>query len=97
MPDHIASRREVPVPMSALTRYAGEYEFENERWIVVVENGKLFGVATKQKYQLHPESERMFFVYEFDEQFEFEVDAGGRVVGVVEHSRGRERRARKVR
>ena len=93
---HIASRTEVQVPISTLRKYAGEYQFGEERWRIVLENGKLFGVSSREKYQLHAESDRKFFVYEFDEQYEFEVDRAGNVSGVVEHSRGNARRGQKV-
>ncbi len=97
-PAWITSHHEVQLRRDQLQKFAGIYEYEGGARVVVEEqNGKLFVVAKWSKWQLHPESADSFFLYEDDEQIKFEKDELGKIVGLIDRTRGTDEHARLIR
>jgi CubicO group peptidase (beta-lactamase class C family) len=80
-----AARKEIALAGDLLGRYQGEYELMPGFSIVItLEEGQLMGQATGQpKVELFAESETNFFLKVVDAQMVFDIDAAGRVTGLL--------------
>ena len=83
-------RKEIAVDEKVLERYVGTYELAPTFAITIAREGNhLFEQATGQpRFEIFAESERDFFLKVVDAQITFEVDAEGRVTGMVLHQNG---------
>ena len=93
-------RTAIELPASALTAYAGVYEFAPGWELrVTTQNGALYGVSSLggTPARLWPESPTEFFLKETDAQITFTRNSSGAVTGAVVHQFGRDRAARKIR
>jgi serine-type D-Ala-D-Ala carboxypeptidase/endopeptidase len=84
------ARKEIAVDEKVLERYVGTYELAPTFAITITREGNhLFAQATGQpRFELFAESERDFFLKVVDAQVTFDVDAEGRVTGMVLHQNG---------
>ncbi len=81
-------KKEAMVSREVLEQYAGKYQAPKTGEIVVTRNDKLLGLTIgDKKYELHPESESMFFTTGRDLTFEF-VKESGKVSKVVVREHG---------
>jgi hypothetical protein len=93
-------RTAIEIPASAITSYAGVYEFAPGWELrVTTQNGALYGASSLggPPLRLWPETSSDFFVKEGDAQVTFTRDASGAVTGLVAHQFGRDRPAKKIR
>ncbi len=83
-------RKEIAVDEKILERYVGTYELAPTFAIAVTREGNhLFAQATGQpRFEIFAETERDFFLKVVDAQITFDVDAEGRVTGMVLHQNG---------
>jgi len=83
-------RKEIALDEKVLERYVGTYELAPTFAITITREGThLFEQATGQpRFEIFAESERDFFLKVVDAQITFEVDAEGRVTGMVLHQNG---------
>ena len=83
-------RKEVALDEKTLERYVGRYELVPSFVITVTRQGShLFAQATSQpRFEIFASGERDFFYKVVDAQITFEVDAQGRVTGLVLHQNG---------
>lgn len=90
-------RKEITLPASQLTAYAGEYEVTPTLTLSVTsDNGSLFVQLTGQpKLPVFAEAADRFFLRVADVQLTFRRDSAGAVNGVTLHQNGRETLARK--
>lgn len=90
-------RQAIAVAPDALHAFEGVYELAPTFAITVsVVDGKLMAQATGQdSFELHPESDNLFFLREVDAQVTFTRDAAGAVDGLILHQGGRDSRAPK--
>ena len=78
-------RKAVTLDPKILDRYAGEFTVTPAfKLVITVENGHFLAQATGQpKFELFAESETRFFLKVVDAQVEFQLDAGGKVTGLI--------------
>jgi len=90
-------KKAIHLDPAILDRYAGEYELMPGFSIVVsLEGEHLMAQATGQpKLEIIPESETRFFLKEVDAQIEFQLDAAGKVTGLILHQGGQSLPAKK--
>jgi len=83
-------RKEIAVDEKVLERYVGTYELAPAFAITITREGNhLFEQATGQpRFEIFAESERDFFLKVVGAQITFEVDAEGRITGMVLHQNG---------
>jgi hypothetical protein len=88
----------IKVEPKILDAYVGQYELTPQFIISVSkESNRLFAQATGQpKIELHPESEKDYFIKEVDAYITFERDANGKVTQLVLHQNG-DKPAKKIR
>ena len=93
-------RKEIVIDPGQLDRLAGQYQPPAPAGVLTIErqgDGLVFkSEVVPQGLRLHAESERTFFVMEADLRLAFEVDARGRVTGVVVTFGGTDARAVRV-
>ena len=90
--------KEISVDPKLFDRYVGKYAITTEFQLTVTqEGGHLFAQATGQRrFELFPESERDYFVKDFDAQVTFEVQGQDRATGLVLHQNGKDQHAHRV-
>jgi beta-lactamase regulating signal transducer with metallopeptidase domain len=78
--------------------YVGFYRLSDQKVLAVTREGdRLFNQTTGQrKFEIFPESDRKFFYTISAAQVSFEPDSDGRIVALVLHQDGRERRAPRI-
>lgn len=93
----LIERTEVEVTAKILETYVGDYKLREDFVIAItVEDGTIWAQATDQpNFQIYPESEKEFFVKDFNAQITFETNDSGKTVGLVLHQGGRDMRATK--
>ncbi len=93
-----AARTEIALDPKLYDRLAGDYELAPNFLITILrKDGKLVSRATGQaEVELFPESETRFFLKVVDAQVDFQVDAAGRVTGLILHQGGQDLPARKI-
>ena len=101
-PSALPPKRRIAInlPVSALSPYAGVYQFTRGVELeVTLRDGALFARSSTGGGALHlwPESRKAFFVKEVDAQVTFSRDGNGNVTGLVLHQYGRDRPATRVR
>jgi serine-type D-Ala-D-Ala carboxypeptidase/endopeptidase len=91
-------RTAIAVDPSLLDRYVGRYQLAPTFHLVVTREGsQLFLQATAQpKFELFAETERDFFVKEFDAQVTFVVEGTGRSTKLILHQNGLDQEAKRV-
>ena len=101
----VRTAKTLPVEPKAVTldpkildRYPGEYTVTPAfKFVFTVESGHLMGQATGQpKFELFAESETRFFLKVVDAQVEFQLDAGGKVTGLLLFQGGQKLPAQKT-
>jgi D-alanyl-D-alanine-carboxypeptidase/D-alanyl-D-alanine-endopeptidase len=85
-----ARRTEITLDTAVLDRYVGRYDMQDEGVVVIGRQGTLLTIELPAswglpKLQLHAEKEREFFTTGLPLQATFEVDATGRVTGMLVH------------
>jgi hypothetical protein len=90
--------KETHVEPASYKRFEGRYELAPTFAITIVAEGEhLYEQATGQpRFEIYPEGPTKFFLKVVDAQITFEVDAGGKVTGMVLHQNGRDLPGRKV-
>jgi CubicO group peptidase (beta-lactamase class C family) len=83
-----ARRTEISLDAAILDRYVGRYDMQDEGVVVIGRQGTLLTIELPAswglpKLRLHAEKEREFFATELPLQATFEVDANGRVTGML--------------
>jgi hypothetical protein len=83
-----ARRTEIRLTEAVLDRYVGRYDMQDEGVVVIGRQGTLLTIELPAswglpKLLLHAEKEREFFAKELPLQATFEVDASGRVTGML--------------
>jgi serine-type D-Ala-D-Ala carboxypeptidase/endopeptidase len=83
-----ARRTEITLDAAVLDRYVGRYDMQDEGVVVIGREGTLLTIELPAswglpKLQLHAEKEREFFTTGLPLQATFEVDANGRVTGML--------------
>ena len=93
-----AERTEIALDPKLYDRLAGDYELAPNFLITILRrDGSLISRATGQaEVELFPESETRFFLKVVDAQVDFQVDASGRVTGLILHQGGQDLPARKI-
>jgi beta-lactamase regulating signal transducer with metallopeptidase domain len=88
----------VAVDPKLFDNYVGFYRLSEQKVFSVTREGDhLFNQTTAQrKFEIFPESDRKFFYTISAAQVSFEPDADGRIVALVLHQDGRERRAPRI-
>jgi CubicO group peptidase (beta-lactamase class C family) len=106
-PPTAAIRTDKPIPKErvalktgadVLERYVSVYEVAPTFSITITRDGEhLFGEPTgRRKVELFAESEKNFFLKDVDAQVEFQIDAEGKVTGLILHQGGSDMPAKKV-
>jgi CubicO group peptidase (beta-lactamase class C family) len=85
-----ARRSEISLDAAVLDRYVGRYDMQDEGVVVIGRKGTLLTIEMPDswglpKLRLRAEKEREFFTTELPLQATFEVDANGRVTGMLVH------------
>ncbi len=85
-----ARRTEITLDAAVLDRYVGRYDMQDEGVVVIGRQGTLLTIELPAswglpKLRLRAEKEREFFTTELPLQATFEVDANGRVTGMLVH------------
>ncbi len=85
-----ARRTEITLDAAVLDRYVGRYDMQDEGVVVIGRQGALLTIEMPAswglpKLRLHAEKEREFFTTGLPLQATFEVDANGRVTGMLVH------------
>jgi CubicO group peptidase (beta-lactamase class C family) len=91
-------RKSVPVAEHILRRYVGTYQLlpHLQLWFTV-EDGQLVSQATGQpKFPLRAESDTRFYPVAFEAELEFQVDASGKVTGLLHRQNGNELKAPRI-
>jgi beta-lactamase regulating signal transducer with metallopeptidase domain len=96
--EQAAPRNVVAVDPKLFDNYVGFYRLSEQKVFSVTREGDhLFNQTTAQrKFEIFPESDRKFFYTISAAQVSFEPDADGRIVALVLHQDGRERRAPRI-
>jgi serine-type D-Ala-D-Ala carboxypeptidase/endopeptidase len=85
-----ARHTEITLDASALDAYVGRYDLQDEGVTTITRDGALLAIELPAswglpKLKLHAESPRDFFATELPLRATFEVDASGRVTGMLVH------------
>jgi len=85
-----ARHTEITLDASALDAYVGRYDLQDEGVTTITRDGALLAIELPAswglpKLKLHAESQRDFFATELPLRATFEVDARGRVTGMLVH------------
>ena len=96
--EQAAPHNVVAVDPKLFDNYVGFYRLSEQKVFSVTREGDhLFNQTTGQrKFEIFPESDRKFFYTISAAQVSFEPDADGRIVALVLHQDGRERRAPRI-
>ena len=96
--EQAAPHNVVAIDLKLFDNYVGFYRLSEQKVLSVTREGDhLFNQTTGQrKFEIFPESDRKFFYTIFAAQTSFEPDADSRIVALVLHQDGRERRAPRI-
>jgi hypothetical protein len=89
-----SERKEIPLPVATLSKYAGTYEVAPGVNMVMRLDGDHLTTQLpgQPQFPVFPESETKFFLKVVDAQVEFFMDASGAVTHAVMYQNGRERK-----
>jgi CubicO group peptidase (beta-lactamase class C family) len=89
-----SERKEIPLPVATLSKYAGTYEVApGVNMVMRLDGDRLTTQLPGQpQFPVFPESETKFFLKVVDAQVEFFMDASGAVTHAVMYQNGRERK-----
>lgn len=90
--------KEISVDPKLFERYVGRYVLNATfQMTVSVEGGHLFAQVTGQtRFELFAESERDYFIKDFDAQITFEAQGQAPATGLILHQNGKDRHAQRV-
>jgi CubicO group peptidase (beta-lactamase class C family) len=94
----VKQRTAIKVDPAIFDRYAGKYEIRPGFVLAVTREGdRLMTQATGQpKFEIFPETQRDYFVRDFDAQLTFETDGSGKATGIVLHQNGQDIPAKRI-
>jgi len=90
--------KEVPVDPKIFDGYVGAYQLDPTLMVTISREGdQLFSqMADHPKLRIYPESEKDFFMKEYDTQFTFVTDAQGRATELIVHRWGTDQHGKRI-